>query len=171
MKLIVMVSLFCLSLFAHTSTGHSGGFMSGMMHPIGGVDHILAMIGVGIVASFALQKTMPLVSFIGAMIAAAVLGYAGVAMVGIEVGILLSIAVIFAMIGYAEKLPANFIVIVIAVFGAFHGFAHGAEFGGGNFVAYIAGFAISTLALHILGMGLGNIYKQYTQKPQTKKAE
>lgn len=161
MKIVTLLSFICLSLFAHTSTGHSGGLMSGLMHPLGGADHILAMIGVGIVAAFASTKVIPLISFIGAMILAALLGYAGVTMMGVELGILISIAVIFAMIGYAHKLSMNFSIITIAVFGAFHGFAHGAEFTSGNFFVYIAGFATSTLTLHIIGLGLGSLYKMY----------
>jgi urease accessory protein len=170
MKIVLYLALFSVSLFAH-SQGEVGGFSSGMLHPLGGLDHILAMVGVGIVASFATNKVLPLAGFIGAMIIAAVLGYAGVMMVGIEAGILLSIAVIFALIGYAHKIATHFIVIIVAVFGAFHGFAHGAEFAGGSFGAYILGFGISTLVLHLVGLRLGKLYQNFLAKPQTQKAE
>jgi urease accessory protein len=170
MKIVVFTALFAVSLFAH-SQGGIGGFSSGMMHPLGGVDHILAMVGVGIVASFATNKVLPLAGFIGAMIVAAVLGYAGVAMFAVEAGILLSIAVIFGLIGYASKIATHFIVLIVAVFGAFHGFAHGAEFAGGSFFAYILGFGLSTLVLHLFGLWLGKLYQNFLVKPQTQKAD
>jgi urease accessory protein len=75
-----------------------------------------------------------------------------------EEGILLSIAVVFGMIGFASKMSINFIVPIIAFFGMFHGFAHGAEFTTGNFVAFMGGFAISTITLHLIGFALAYLY-------------
>lgn len=161
MKKLVLLGLGAVSAFAHTSSLESGGFASGFLHPIGGLDHILAMIAVGMVAFFAMQKGyLALVAFMGAMIVAAILGYAGMAMFSVEEGILLSIAVIFGLTGFAHKLSINYIVAVVAFFGFFHGFAHGAEFGGGSFVAYILGFSVSTLSLHLLGMALAYFYSK-----------
>jgi urease accessory protein len=165
LTLLAMTSL----TFAHTGTHTAGGFMTGFMHPIGGLDHILAMIGVGMVAYFATSKGyLTLAAFIGAMIVAAIAGYAGIALVGMEAGILISIAVVFGMVGFAHKLPIGAIAVIVAFFGMFHGFAHGAEFGSGSFVAYMGGFAFSTLILHLSGMALAYLYTKKLQPSLAK---
>jgi len=164
MKLLSLLLIASSVLFAHTGTHDSGGFLTGFLHPIGGLDHILAMIGVGMLAYFATNKGyLTLVSFIGAMILAASVGYAGVSLIGMEAGIMISIAVVFGMIGFAHKLPISALAIIVAFFGMFHGFAHGAEFTSGNFVAYMMGFASSTLILHLSGMALAYLYSKKLQ--------
>ncbi|QOG11987.1 HupE/UreJ family protein [Arcobacter sp. FWKO B] len=157
---LLMIVSVCMA-FGHTDVGTSGGVVSGLLHPISGLDHILAMLGVGFLAFYANTKGyLTLVAFIGAMMLAAVAGYAGVAFIGVEEGILLSVAVIFALIGFANSLSINFIVAMVAFFGIFHGYAHGAEFVEGSFVAYMLGFSISTLTLHLIGIGIAYIYNK-----------
>jgi len=159
MKKLVLLLGLVSSIFAHTGVHEAGGFMSGLLHPISGLDHILAMVGVGMVAYFASQKGfLAIGAFMGSMILAALLGYSGMAMVGVEEGILLSIAVVFLLVGFASKMPTYFIAAIIAFFGFFHGFAHGAEFATGSFVSFIAGFSISTLVLHLSGLALAYGY-------------
>jgi len=129
----------------------------------------LAMIGVGMVAYFATNKGyLTLIAFIGAMLFAATIGYAGINIIGMEAGIMISIAVVFGMIGFAHKLPIETIVAIVGFFGMFHGFAHGAEFTSGSFVAYMGGFATSTLILHLSGIALGYIYSKRFQASLTK---
>jgi len=160
MKILALVLGMMSLAFGHTDVLEHGGFMSGFLHPISGLDHILAMVGVGMVAFYA-QKVVPtFVAFVGAMMVAALAGYSGMALIGMEEGILLSIAVVFGMIGFASKMSINFIVPIIAFFGMFHGFAHGAEFTTGNFVAYMSGFALSTISLHLAGFGLASLYSK-----------
>ncbi len=160
MKILALVFVLSGLAFGHTSMLEHGGFSSGFIHPISGLDHILAMVGVGMVAFYA-QKVVPtFVAFVGAMMVAAIIGYSGIALVGVEEGILLSIAVVFALIGFASKISINVIVPIIAFFGMFHGFAHGAEFTTGNFVAYMSGFAISTISLHLAGFALASVYSK-----------
>ncbi len=159
-----------IAAFAHTSTLESGGFASGFLHPISGLDHILAMVGVGMVAFYASKKGyLSLVAFIFAMIVAAIIGYNGVEFLFVEEGILLSIAAVFGLIGFAKTMATEKIVAIVAFFGAFHGFAHGAEFTTGNFVAYIAGFAVSTLILHLSGMALAYGYSKMSLKKQVQR--
>ena len=147
--------------FAHTGVHSTGGFMSGLLHPIGGFDHILAMVGVGALAYVVGQKGfISILSFIFCMVLAAVIGYSGVAIIGIEEGILLSIAVIFSLLMVANKIPTIFIASIVGVFGFFHGFAHGTEFATGSFISYIFGFTLSTLALHIVGFAIAYISSQ-----------
>jgi urease accessory protein len=166
MKSLFVLAIIAVSMaFGHTSVLESGGMASGFLHPISGLDHILAMLGVGFLAFYANTKGyLTLVAFIGAMLIAAVAGYAGVAFVGVEEGILLSVAVIFALIGFANRLSINFIVAMVAFFGLFHGYAHGAEFSEGSFVAYMLGFSISTLILHLMGMAIAFGYSKSNLK-------
>lgn len=160
MKILGLIFAIATLSFGHTNVLEHGGFISGLSHPISGLDHILAMIGVGMVAFFA-QKVIPtFVAFVGAMMVAALIGYSGIAIIGMEEGILVSIAVVFGLIGFASRLSTTVIVPIIAFFGMFHGFAHGAEFATGNFVAFMSGFAFSTIALHLIGFALAYLYSK-----------
>ncbi|MEJ2496276.1 MAG: HupE/UreJ family protein [Sulfurovaceae bacterium] len=163
-KFLILGALLSSFASAHTSMLEHGGFMSGMAHPISGLDHILAMIGVGILAFFASKKGyLALVGFMGAMVLAALIGKSGVTIPYVEEGILLSIAVVFALIGYAKNISTGIIVAIVAFFGAFHGYAHGAEFTVGNFALYMLGFSLSTLALHLTGMVGAYLYSKKAQ--------
>lgn len=146
---------------AHTNVLEHGGFVSGLTHPISGLDHILAMVGVGILAYFAAKKGyLALFGFIVAMVVAALIGKSGVGVPFIEEGILLSVAVVFGLIGFAKHLSLALLITIVAFFGAFHGYAHGAEFTTGSFALYMLGFSLSTLALHLTGMFLAHLYLQ-----------
>ncbi len=165
MKILGLILVLTSWVFGHTSMLEHGGFMSGFMHPISGLDHILAMVGVGMVAFYATQKGfLTLIAFVSAMLLAAIAGYNNIQLIGMEEGILISIAVVFGLIGFASKLPISMIVVIVAFFGMFHGFAHGAEFTTGNFIAYMVGFSTSTLILHLSGMLLGYIYSSKLQQ-------
>ena len=165
MKVLILLLGLMSSTFAHTGVHEAGGFIQGLMHPISGLDHILAMVGVGMVAYYASQKGLLAIgAFMAAMILAAILGYSGMAMFGVEEGILLSIAVIFLLVGFASKIPTYFVAIIVAFFGFFHGFAHGAEFEAGSFISFIVGFSISTLILHLSGLALAHIYNKKVMK-------
>ncbi|QFR43601.1 HupE/UreJ family protein [Sulfurimonas xiamenensis] len=165
MKMLLMLLSFSALAFGHTTTLESGGFGSGFLHPISGLDHILAMVGVGMVAFLSQKKGyLLLVAFMGAMMLAAVIGFMGVEILFIEEGILLSIAVVFALIGYAKKISLNVIIAIIAFFGMFHGFAHGSEFQGRNFVTYMLGFSLTTLMLHLSGIVLAYGYTRILEK-------
>ena len=157
MKILALILTLSGLAFAHTGMLEHGGFNSGFLHPISGLDHILAMIGVGMVAFHAVSKKyLLLVAFMGAMIVAAFAGRYGMPFLGVEEGILLSIAVVFTLIGFANRLSMNVLVPVIAFFGMFHGYAHGAEFETGSFISFIAGFSVSTLCLHLTGIALAS---------------
>jgi urease accessory protein len=170
MKVLALVMVMISFAFGHTNVLENGGVVSGFLHPISGLDHVLAMIGVGIVASLTSNKGyLALLAFMTAMVLAAIAGYSGMTWFGIEEGILLSVAVIFALIGFAQKLSIGFIVPIVAFFGLFHGFAHGAEFTTGNFVSFIAGFSISTLALHVIGIAIGYAYSKKLLQPSAIK--
>ena len=171
MKMLLMLLSLSVFAFGHTDVLESGGFGSGFLHPISGLDHVLAMVGVGMVAFFASKKGyFLLIAFMGAMMISAILGFMGVEMVFVEEGILLSVAVVFALIGFANKISINVIVAVVAFFGIFHGFAHGAEFQGSSFVSYMLGFSLSTLLLHLSGIALAYAYSKTAMVKQTQQA-
>ena len=149
--------------FAHTgAAGDAISFMHGFSHPMGGVDHLLAMIAVGIWAAQIGGRAVWLVptAFVVVMILGGVVGFSGINMPFIEQGILVSVLIMGVLIAGAFKLPLQFSTAIVAVFAVFHGFAHGAEMpatiGAG---VYVLGFAIATALLHVSGVLSGAIFK------------
>ncbi len=144
---------------AHTGVGHASGFMAGISHPVGGLDHLLAMLSVGIWSALATGDkkwriwVAPL-AFVAAMLAGAAAGYLQVPLPMVETGIALSVLLLGLMIIARIELPLAVGVLVIALFAIYHGHAHGAE-ATGAILAYMAGFAIATATLHVTGIGLG----------------
>lgn len=173
MKILLMILSLSALAFGHTTTLESGGFISGFLHPISGLDHVLAMVGVGMVAFLSSKKRgyTLLGAFMGAMIISAVLGYTGAEFAYTEEGILVSIAVVFALIGFANKISFAAIFGIIAFFAMFHGFAHGVEFQAGNFVTYMMGFTLSTFILHVSGIALAYAYTRSPLVKQTQIAQ
>lgn len=147
-----------LNLLAHAGHDHNGLF-SGIAHPIGGADHVLAMIAVGMIAAALKGRWMwalPL-TFVAAMIAGGVLGVTGLFVPEwiAELAIAASV-VAFGLLGTITQLPVVAVAIATGVFGLFHGAAHGAEApADASTLAYFVGFAISTIALHAVGIGAG----------------
>lgn len=143
---------------AHTGDGVAIGFLSGLGHPFSGLDHLLAMVAVGLWASQVGDRalfTLP-VAFPGAMAFGGAAGSAGMTMPGAELGIAVSVLVLGLMIGLAIRLPLLGAAVLVAVFAILHGHAHGAELPeAADALAYGAGFIAATAALHLVGMGLG----------------
>lgn len=146
--------------FAHTADSLSGGFVSGLLHPIFGWDHVVAMVAVGLwgavlgrPALWVLPIVFPLVMALGA-----VLGIAGINVPFIEVGIALSGVVIGLMIVFLVKAPMAFAAILVGLFAIFHGHAHGTELpDAANPIAYSVGFVIATGMLHVAGILFGTL--------------
>lgn len=142
--------------------GHSpddGQFLHGVMHPVGGADHLLAMIALGLLAAQLGGRAvwaLP-VSFVGAMLAGGALGAAGVALPGVEPMILASVVVLGVLVAMALRPPLSALVPMVALFGAAHGWAHGAEGPATGLALYAAGFALATLALHLAGIAFGRL--------------
>lgn len=145
-----------MAAFAHPGHEH-GTLLSGAMHPIGGLDHILAMIAVGLWAAQMGGKARLALpgAFVGAMLMGGMLGFAGLAFPAVEPMILASIIIIGVAVALARRLPLAGLAAVSAVFGAAHGWAHGAEGPAQGMVAYAAGFALMTAVLHLAGFVLG----------------
>jgi urease accessory protein len=140
--------------FAHPGGDHVHGLLAGLEHPLFGVDHLLAMVAIGMIAARSGRTGFLVVppAFVAAMMAGAALGIAGIALPSVETGIALSLVVFGAMVALARPLPLAAAASLAAVFGLFHGNAHGLEIpesAGG--LAYAAGFVLATSALHAAG--------------------
>lgn len=144
--------------FAHTGVGQTTGFMHGFSHPVSGLDHILAMVMVGVFAFQLGGRALWLVpaTFVGIMAIGGALGVMGISVPFVETGIALSVVVLGAVVALDLKAPVAVAMGIVGLFAIFHGHAHGAEMpeDAGGF-AYAAGFMIATALLHVLGIALG----------------
>ena len=144
--------------FAHTGVGPTSGFTHGFGHPISGLDHILAMVMVGVFAWQLGGRALWLVpsTFVLVMAVGGALGVLGVNLPFVEIGIALSVVVLGAVVALDIKAPVAVAMGLVGLFAIFHGHAHGAEMpedaGGG---AYAAGFMLATTLLHVVGIGVG----------------
>jgi urease accessory protein len=138
---------------AHTGLA-ANGFVSGFVHPFGGLDHVLAMFAVGLWAARLGGRATWAVptAFVVVMAAGAAAAMAGLALPPVEVGVAGSLLVLGAVIALDRHLPLASALPLVAVLAVFHGFAHGAEATG---AAYGLGFALATAALHGLGLACG----------------
>lgn len=143
---------------AHTGHYDGGGIMHGAMHPLGGLDHLLAMVAVGLWAAYAGGRALWALpaAFVGTMLAGAMLGFAGIALPLMEPLILASVVVLGLLVAFNVRMPLVPGMALIALFGVFHGQAHALEMSAGaGALAYAAGFASVTALLHAGGIALG----------------
>jgi urease accessory protein len=150
------LALWCLTFGAQAHPGHLGGsdVASGFMHPLSGLDHLLAMLAVGAYAALQGGRTRwlaPLL-FLGVLLAGSIAGHLQWALPLVEAGIAASVLVLGLMIVASRRMPAVPGYALIAGFGLCHGFAHGMEASGGSaFGLYCVGFAVSCLMLQAIG--------------------
>src|SRR5262245_42189003 len=153
---------------AHTGIGaHSHGFAAGFLHPLIGLDHLLAMVGVGVWAAQLGRRATWLVpvAFVAVMIAGAGLALSGIAMPMVEFGIAGSVLVIGALIAFGTRLPVGVALGLVGLFALFHGHAHGTELPGfAHPVAYGAGFVAATALLHGVGIGVARAVRRHAAK-------
>jgi urease accessory protein len=143
---------------AHISAGHTSGFLHGIQHPIGGLDHITAMVAVGLWATQLGGHALWLIpsTFLGAMLLGSGLGHLFGSIPGIEIGILASDFVLGILILAGLRLSPALSLAIVGIFALFHGFAHGAEMPTTVMgLTYGAGFVISTALLHGIGIAIG----------------
>ncbi len=142
---------------AHTGVGEASGFSHGLLHPFSGIDHILAMIAVGVWAVHSrMNISMPLF-FVSLMAAGSISGSFGYA----ELGVLASLLVPGLLIAAAIRLPQSVSLLLIGLFALSHGHLHGAEMPAGvSGVGYMSGFMLSTVMLHLAGMGVASLGHQ-----------
>lgn len=158
----LVLAYLCLTVgpaFAHVGVGPADTFTRGFLHPLGGIDHILAMVAVGIYAASLGGVALWLVptAFVGTMIFGGILGYEGFPLPLVEAGIGASVVVMGLAIASGVKLPTIAAMALVGLFALCHGHAHGSE-GAGlgvSFLPYAAGFMIATASLHMAGIALG----------------
>ena len=163
-RILTFVALFGAATVASAHTGHGTHSLSeGLTHPLG-LDHLLAMVAVGVWSSLALpgaQRWQGPAAFLSTMSIGAVLGAAGLVLPLTEAGIALSVALFGAMLLAGTRLPQRAGLLLIAAAASLHGLAHGAElpasasFAANDFVTYALGFLGSTTVLHLAGLSLG----------------
>lgn len=171
-KLLPILALGLIALpsaaFAHTGVGDAHGFIHGLMHPVGGIDHILAMVAVGVFAFVLGGRALWLVplSFVGMMALGFVLGVGQINVPFVELGIALSSVVIGGAAALGKPMPVGVAMALVGVFAIFHGHAHGAEMpadAGG--LTYALGFMLATGLLHAVGiaaaMGVAAVTGKY----------
>src|SRR5262245_44722418 len=114
---------------AHVGVGSTSGFMHGFMHPLGGLDHQLAMILIGIFAYQLGGRALWLVplTFVSVMAFGGFLGIAGIPVTFVEFGIALSVIVLGAIVAFGVKAPLAVAMGGVGLFAIFHGHAHGSE--------------------------------------------
>src|SRR5262245_10691765 len=160
--LLIALAAFALMqpAFAHEQTGVGGGLVSGLLHPLTGMDHMIAMVAVGIwgaqlgaPALWVLPITFPLVMALGG-----VLGVLKIPLPMPEVVIALSALVLGAAVALRLRVPFAVAAAIVAVFAIFHGHAHGAELPtSANPLAYGIGFVVATGLLHLCGITIGTL--------------
>ncbi len=158
-SLAAMFALIAGPALAHTGHGDANGFAHGLAHPVFGPDHLLAMLAVGLWSGFVLPVRFwaGAAAFMGAMALGAGLSWSGVTYPMVETVIVLSVIAFGVLTLVSRRGQASVLtgasLAAIAVFASAHGHAHATE-AAGNAMAYLAGFLISTAALHLAGIGI-----------------
>lgn len=158
--LVVITSALAGPALAHTGVGAVHGFGAGLMHPLFGVDHVLAMVAVGLWAGLTggrARLAYPL-AFVGMMVLSGLWGMSGAALPGVEIGIAVSVVVLGLAIALRATPPLAAGAAACAIFAIFHGHAHGAELPqGASGLGYALGFVLATAALHGAGLALAGL--------------
>jgi urease accessory protein len=157
-RLLLILPLAAVPL-AQAHPGHGiHSFTAGLQHPLTGFDHLLAMVAVGLWAvqlGGRARWALPL-TFVGAMALGAMAGISGFAVPGVDRWILASVFALGLLIAGAARLPLGVGIGLVALVGAFHGLAHGAEMPlTANSLHFLAGMVVATVLLHAAGVGLG----------------
>ena len=147
---------------AHIMSGEAGGLLSGLRHPWSGADHICAMVAVGLwgaqlglPAIWVLPVTFPMVMAVGGF-----MGLVGFPLPGVEFGIALSAILLGLMVLLAARPPLAVAMVLVGIFGLYHGHAHGHELPAGeNGLLYSIGFVMATGTLHALGIAMGLVHR------------
>jgi urease accessory protein len=145
--------------FAHVGHGDAPGFLNGFQHPVGGLDHVLAMVLVGILAFQLGQRAFYALpaSFVALMAAGGALGIAGINVPFVEAGIAMSIVALGLAVAFRAKASVLAMMALVGLFAVFHGHAHGAEMPADiSGFSYGAGFTLATALLHAAGLGFGS---------------
>lgn len=147
---------------AHVQAGEAAGFFSGFRHPVSGLDHVLAMVSVGLwgaqlgaPAVWLLPVVFPMVMAFGGF-----LGLAGVPLPGVEIAIALSAVLLGLAVAKEARPPLAVAAVLVGFFAIFHGHAHGTELPTGQSgLLYSIGFVVATGCLHLSGIAVGLVHR------------
>jgi urease accessory protein len=163
-RALVATSLAALAgpALAHVEAGQAAGFLAGLAHPVSGLDHVAAMVAVGLWGAqlglpviWILPVTFPIVMALGGL-----LGLLGVPLPGVELGIAASAILLGAAVMTERRLPLYAAAALVGVFAVFHGHAHGTELPPGQSgLLYSLGFVVATGCLHAIGIAIGAIHR------------
>jgi urease accessory protein len=164
---VTALSILSGPALAHVGAAGTSGFAAGLGHPLAGVDHVLAMVLVGMLAWQMGGRALFLLpaTFVVVTAAAGAAAVAGVAVPFVELGIGLSIIAFGGAVALAVRAPAAMAAATVGIFALFHGAAHGVEMPGtADGLSYGVGFIAATLLLHLAGLatgaGLGRVASQ-----------
>lgn len=163
-KALAALALLLAPALAFAHPGHDeSGLLAGVSHPLSGIDHLLAMIAVGLWAAQqkgAARWALPC-AFVGTMLLGGVLGFEGLTLPGLETGIAASVMALGMAVALAVRPPLFMAVAATALFALFHGVAHGNELPEmASPWAYAAGFVAATAALHAAGYAVVRVLPQ-----------
>jgi len=151
--------------YAHDGTNLPlGGFLSGMVHPVLGYDHLLAMLSVGILSAQIGGRaiwTVP-ATFVSVMALGGLLGLIDIGLNATELGIAISLVILGLVIAAERSISTRIAMIGVGFFAIFHGYAHGAEMPDtAQPYLYALGFLVGTALIHIAGVVIGDIARHY----------
>ncbi len=148
---------------AHTFGAHGAGFAQGISHPLGGIDHLLAMVAVGLWAAQLGGHARWAVpgAFVAMMAVGGVAGMLGAPLPLVELGIAGSLVVLGILVALAARLPVAVSAVLVGLLALFHGHAHGSELPeAASALAYGLGFVVATASLHGLGIAIGTLLRR-----------
>jgi urease accessory protein len=161
-RIAILIAIYPATASAHVGPGEAYGLLTGFLHPLSGMDHVLAMVAVGLwgaqlgaPAIWVLPVAFPLVMAMGAM-----LGFLAMPITGIELGIAASAILLGMAVAFEVRPPIFIAALLVGVFAIFHGHAHGTELPPGqSAVLYSMGFVIATGCLHAVGIAIGIVHR------------
>jgi urease accessory protein len=159
---VASLTLFGLAVLFHEGTG--GGALAGFLHPLLGLDHLLAMVAVGLLSAQMGGRavwTVP-TAFVAVMVLGGILGLNGVGLPWVEYGIAGSVLILGVALAAKQSLPEVAAMVFVGIFALFHGHAHGTELPTYSdtilyVISYVIGFVVATVGLHVIGALLGTI--------------
>ena len=161
-RAVAWLAVWASPALAHVDAGQSTGFLTGLLHPVSGLDHVLAMVAVGLwgaqlgaPAIWLLPVTFPIAMALGGF-----LGLVGIPLPGVEVGIAASAILLGAALLTERRFPLYAAAALVGFFAIFHGHAHGTELPPGESgLLYSLGFVVATGCLHAIGIAIGAIHR------------
>jgi len=167
-SVLALLALGASPALAHVGHGATDAFTAGIAHPLNGLDHMAVMVAVGLWAALKGGRALwawP-AAFVGVMLIGGALGMAHVALPFVEPGILASVVVLGLLVALAVDLPVAVGAAIVGAFALLHGHAHGSEVAETlSGAEYMAGFALATATLHLIGIGFALTMARVAMRP------